>query len=124
MIKQMRSTVAAERLRRIQSVIWNRRFTLTDWGAFGLVPANALIGDVITAVYGANISVVLHKLESSYLPVGECYSSSCGWAEIHTVGPTSIRKGCYYKQNGEFKYIYTPSQDCESSMTISLSPNS
>jgi hypothetical protein len=121
MIKQMKSTLAAERLRRIQSAIWNRGFMIAARGAFGLVPANALIGDVITVVYGASISVVLQKLESSHLLVGECYiHRAADGLKSHKVGPTSIRKGCYYKKNGEFKYTYRPSQDCEPSMTISV----
>jgi Heterokaryon incompatibility protein (HET) len=73
MIKQMRSTVTTELLNRIQSVIWNRRFTITDRGAFGLVPANAYVGDVIMVLYGASVPVVLRKLESSYWLVGESY---------------------------------------------------
>jgi hypothetical protein len=73
MITQSRSTVTAELLGRIQSVIWNRRFAITDQGAFGLVPANAQVGDVIMVLYGLSVPVVLRKLNKSYWLVGESY---------------------------------------------------
>ncbi|TVY76095.1 Heterokaryon incompatibility protein 6 OR allele [Lachnellula suecica] len=41
MITQSKSTVTTELLRRVQSIIWNRRFVVTDRGKFGLVPATA-----------------------------------------------------------------------------------
>jgi hypothetical protein len=43
MINQSKSTVTTELLIRVQSVIWNRRFVITDRGSFGLVPAKAQI---------------------------------------------------------------------------------
>ncbi|PMD15734.1 HET-domain-containing protein [Hyaloscypha hepaticicola] len=73
MIIQSKSTVTTELLRRVQSIIWNRRFVLTSQGAFGLVPANATMGDVVMVLYGLSVPVVLRKLESSYWLVGECY---------------------------------------------------
>jgi hypothetical protein len=73
MIARSNSTVTTELLGRIQAVIWNRRFTITDRGAFGLVPANAQVGDFIMVLYGASVPVVLRKLDLSYWLVGECY---------------------------------------------------
>lgn len=73
MIIQSKSTVTTELLRRVQSITWNRRFVLTSEGAFGLVPANASMGDVVMVLYGLSVPVVLRKLESSYWVVGECY---------------------------------------------------
>jgi hypothetical protein len=73
MITQSRSTVMTELLRRIQAVIWNRRFVITDGGAFGLVPANAQMGDMLMVLYGLSVPVVLRKLHNSYWLVGECY---------------------------------------------------
>jgi hypothetical protein len=72
-ITQSRSTVTTELLRRIQAVIWNRRFVITDGGAFGLVSANAQAGDVIMVLYGLSVPVVLRKLITSYWLVGESY---------------------------------------------------
>jgi hypothetical protein len=73
MIIQSKSTVTTELLRRVQSIIWNRRFVLTSQGAFGLVSANAAMGDVVMVLYGLSVPVVLRELESSYWLVGECY---------------------------------------------------
>jgi len=72
-IIQCKSTVTTELLRRVQSITWNRRFVLTSKGAFGLVPANATMGDKIMILCGLSVPVVLRKLESSYWLVGECY---------------------------------------------------
>ncbi|KAE9366452.1 HET-domain-containing protein [Stipitochalara longipes BDJ] len=76
MITQSKSSVTTELLRRIQSVIWNRRFAITYEGITGLVPANTQTGDVIMVLYGASVPVVLRKVpnfSSSYWLVGECY---------------------------------------------------
>jgi hypothetical protein len=73
MIIQSKSTVTTELLRRVQSIIWNRRFVLTSQGAFGLVSANAAMGDIVMVLYGLSVPVVLRKLESGYWLVGECY---------------------------------------------------
>jgi hypothetical protein len=73
MILQSRSTVTTELLRRVQSIIWNRRFVITSHGAFGLVPAKSMAGDVVMVLYGLSVPVVLRKLHTSYWMVGECY---------------------------------------------------
>jgi hypothetical protein len=72
-ILQTKWTVTTEVLLRVQSIIWNRRFVITNQGAFGLVPVNAQMGDAIMVLYGLSVPVVLRKLESSYWLVGECY---------------------------------------------------
>ncbi|KAG0649120.1 Heterokaryon incompatibility protein [Hyphodiscus hymeniophilus] len=73
MINQSKSTVTAELLARVQSVIWNRRFAITDQGAYGLVPANAQSGDAIMILHGASVPVILRRLDSSYCLIGESY---------------------------------------------------
>jgi hypothetical protein len=73
MVTQSKSSVTTELLQRIQSVIWSRRFVITDQGAMGLVPANAQVGDVIMVLYGASVPIALRKLSISYRLVGECY---------------------------------------------------
>lgn len=73
MINHSKSTVTTELLSRVQSVIWSRRFVITDRGAFGLVPAKAEIGDIIMILYGASVPVIVRRLVSSYWLVGECY---------------------------------------------------
>jgi hypothetical protein len=67
-----KSSMTREFFRRVQP-IWNRRFVITDKGAFGLVPANAKEGDLIMAFQGLSVPVVVSKLRWSYLLVGESY---------------------------------------------------
>lgn len=73
MINQSRSMVTSELLRRVQSVIWNRRFVSINKGAFRQVPAKTLVGDVVMVLYGASVPVVLRRLVSSYMLLRECY---------------------------------------------------
>jgi hypothetical protein len=68
-----KSSVTREFFRRVQSVIWNRRFVITDMGAFSLVPANTKEGDLIMAFQSLSVPVVVRKLRWSYWLVGECY---------------------------------------------------
>ncbi|PMD32074.1 HET-domain-containing protein [Hyaloscypha variabilis F] len=76
MITQSKSSVTTELLQRIQSVIWNRRYAITNQGTAGLVPAKAQVGDFIMVLHGASVPMALRKLEfnlKSYWLVGECY---------------------------------------------------
>lgn len=67
------SSVIKEFLKRVQTVVWNRRFIITDKGSFGLVPAKSERSDVIMVLYGASVPVVIRKLGVSYWIIGECY---------------------------------------------------
>ena len=68
-----KSSMTREFFRRVQSVIWNRRFVITDMGAFGLVPAITKEGDSIMILQGLSVPVVVRRLRWSYWLVGECY---------------------------------------------------
>jgi hypothetical protein len=73
LITHPKSSITAEFLKRVQAVIWNRRFAFTISGTFGLVPAHTRPGDVVMVLYGASVPMVLRKLVSSYQLIGECY---------------------------------------------------
>ena len=73
LITHPKSSITAEFLKRVQAVIWNRRFAITSLGAFGLVPAHTRPGDFLMVLYGASVPMVLRKLVSSYQLIGECY---------------------------------------------------
>jgi hypothetical protein len=67
-----------EFLRRVQSVIWNRKFLISkfhDW--IGLAPIASEVGDVLCILYGCSVPVVLrpHSLDGKnfWHLVGECY---------------------------------------------------
>ena len=68
-----KSSMTRELFRRVQSVIWNRRFMITETGVFGLVPANTEVGDTIMIFQGMSVPVVVRKLRWSYRLIGECY---------------------------------------------------
>jgi hypothetical protein len=75
-----RSSMATYFLRRVQSVIWNRRFAVTDRpGGFALLPASAKEDDLIFVLYGCSVPVVLRREPGSadsdfkYELIGECY---------------------------------------------------
>jgi hypothetical protein len=56
---------AGDVLRRIQSVIWNRKFTRTKRRLFGLVPDEAEPNDIVCILYGCSVPVVLRKYHKS-----------------------------------------------------------
>lgn len=57
---------AGDVLRRIQSVIWNRKFTCTKtMGLFGLVPDEAEHGDFVCILFGCSVPVVLRQHKKS-----------------------------------------------------------
>jgi hypothetical protein len=68
-------------LRRVQSVIWNRKFLLSKAEVnggrlFGLAPADAKVGDLICILFGCSVPVILreHLTEDHYFEViGESF---------------------------------------------------
>ncbi|MCJ1447875.1 MAG: hypothetical protein MMC23_008387 [Stictis urceolatum] len=62
MIDHSPSTIVVSFLRRVQSVIWNRRLIRTSRGDLGLVNRNASPGDHICILYGCSVPVVLQRV--------------------------------------------------------------
>jgi hypothetical protein len=67
------SHIVADFLRRVQSVIWNRRFLLSKAEVngdrlFGLAPGGTRRGDIICILYGCSVPVVLreHKTQDDH----------------------------------------------------------
>jgi hypothetical protein len=63
-------------LRRVQQVVWNRKFLRSSKDKlFGLAPTKSLVGDYICILFGCSVPVILRKSEDgkSYLFVGEAY---------------------------------------------------
>jgi hypothetical protein len=72
------SSLVVDFLQRVQSVIWNRKFLVSqDKGWVGLAPMAAQAGDVICVLYGCSVPVVLRPQSedgrSFFQLVGECY---------------------------------------------------
>ena len=72
--------VVAEFLRRVQSVVWQRCLMSTkDHDMLGLVPYEAIEGDIICILYGCSVPVVLrerrdeHTDKPYHVLIGECY---------------------------------------------------
>ncbi len=65
-------------LKRVQSVIWNRKFFTTSGRPgeeqVGLAPAQAQVGDTICILFGCSVPVLLRKQDSGqYKLIGEVY---------------------------------------------------
>lgn len=74
---QMPSPVAIF-LKRVQSVIWNRKFFTTTGidgeENFGLAPAQSKVGDIVCILFGCSVPVLLRKIETGYYKlIGEIY---------------------------------------------------
>ncbi|KAF8860222.1 hypothetical protein BDZ45DRAFT_649083 [Acephala macrosclerotiorum] len=78
------SSLVVDFLRRVQSVIWNRKFLVCSSGDWvGLAPMAAFPGDVICILYGCSVPVLLRPQFTSssisgatpdyWSVVGECY---------------------------------------------------
>jgi hypothetical protein len=70
------SQVVADFLRRVQSVVCNRRFLLSksllkDDQLFGLAPANTRVGDIICILYGCSVPVILRRRDKT--PNDDCF---------------------------------------------------
>ena len=84
LIRQGKPEEMVEFLKRVQEVIWNRRFfVLPDRPdgigyKFGIAPTNAKVGDIICVLLGCSVPVVLSRRDASnphsgYELVGEAY---------------------------------------------------
>lgn len=84
LIRQGRPEEMVEFLRRVQEVIWNRRFfVLSDRTdgigyRFGIAPTDAKVGDIVCVLLGCSVPVVLSPVDvsnprSGYKLVGEAY---------------------------------------------------
>ncbi|KAH7317765.1 heterokaryon incompatibility protein-domain-containing protein [Rhexocercosporidium sp. MPI-PUGE-AT-0058] len=71
------STLVVDFLQRVQSVIWNRKFLVSESGSIGLAPMAAQERDVVCILYGCSVPVVLRETrargETFWQLVGECY---------------------------------------------------
>lgn len=70
--------MVVEFLKRVQSVVWNRKFLLSqDRGRFGLAPAATEEGDMICILYGCSVPVILRRHGTDVDPyfelIGEAY---------------------------------------------------
>lgn len=84
LIRQGQPEKMVEFLKRVQEVIWNRRFFVlpdrTDGIGyrFGIAPTNAKVGDIVCVLLGCSVPVVLSRIDaadadSGYELVGEAY---------------------------------------------------
>jgi hypothetical protein len=65
-------------LRRVQSVIWNRKFFVSKANRWiGLAPTDARVGDLICILYGCSVPVILRPQtvdgRDVWILIGECY---------------------------------------------------
>ncbi|KAE8454660.1 hypothetical protein EG329_000283 [Mollisiaceae sp. DMI_Dod_QoI] len=73
------SSLVVDFLRRVQSVIWNRKFLVCATGDWvGLAPMAAQVGDVVCILYGCSVPVLLRPIPdvqnvAFWNVVGECY---------------------------------------------------
>ncbi|PMD30276.1 HET-domain-containing protein [Hyaloscypha variabilis F] len=83
----------ADFLRRMQSIIWGRRFFKTQRGQPGLGPPDCKKGDIVAILWGCSVPVILRRVaeDQSYKLVGECYLQGCMDGDIAaTVEDTRI----------------------------------
>jgi len=78
MIAQTKPSMMVEFLKRVQNVIWNRKFLVAKEKArFGLAPKTAEEGDSICILHGCSVPVILrqHVAESDnyFELIGEAY---------------------------------------------------
>ncbi|KAL2069399.1 hypothetical protein VTL71DRAFT_14078 [Oculimacula yallundae] len=74
-------------LKRVQAVVWNRKFLLSKGGAaeveeeqlFGLAPSDAQEGDLICILFGCSVPVILRQMKSE----AECYYYLIGESFIY-----------------------------------------
>ena len=65
MIRDERSSIIADTLRRIQAVVWNKCLMTTTRGSRGLVSEHAEPGDFICIFYGCSVPVLLRRHNKS-----------------------------------------------------------
>ncbi|KUJ09479.1 uncharacterized protein LY89DRAFT_741186 [Mollisia scopiformis] len=99
------SSLVVDFLRRVQSVIWNRKFLVcakNDW--VGLAPMAAQIYDVVCILYGCSVPVLLRPMPSPmnveyWSVVGECYVHGImdGEAVRESTDPSSMDRDEYFE---------------------------
>lgn len=63
-----------EFLRHVQVTTWNRKFMVTERPNVGLVPPDAIFGDMICLLWGCSVPVILReKPDGQCVLIGECY---------------------------------------------------
>lgn len=72
---EVEAPLVVDFLRRVQSVVWNRKFLVSETeDLIGLAPMAAQVGDSICILYGCSVPVVLRQQgEGSWAFIGECY---------------------------------------------------
>jgi hypothetical protein len=77
----------ADFLRRMQSIIWGRRFFKTHRGQPGLGPPGCKKDDIVAILCGCSVPVILRRVaeDQSYKLVGECYLQGCMDGDIDAV---------------------------------------
>jgi hypothetical protein len=79
LIDESEAALTIRFLQRVQSVIWNRKFLVSEKnGWIGLAPMASLVGDEIFILHGCTVPVVLRRQEEGdgtefFQLVGECY---------------------------------------------------
>ncbi|KAI3317180.1 heterokaryon incompatibility protein-domain-containing protein [Xylariaceae sp. AK1471] len=72
-----------EFLRRVQAVVWNRKFISCGSWLFGLGPRRVQSDDIICLLFGCSVPVALRALGGkAYALVGECYIHGCMDGEL------------------------------------------
>jgi len=99
------SSLVVDFLRRVQSVIWNRKFLVCakgDW--VGLAPMAAKTYDVVCILYGCSVPVLLRPMPSPmdvqyWSVVGECYVHGImdGEAVKEATDPSSMDRDEYFE---------------------------
>lgn len=57
----------------LTAMAWNRKLTGTASGRPALVPENVIQGDLVCALYGCPVPVVLRRIRHHYIFIGECF---------------------------------------------------
>lgn len=97
------SSLVVDFLRRVQAVIWNRKFLTCakgDW--VGLAPMAAQTGDVVTVLYGCSVPVLLRPVKEMgslvyWNVVGECYVHGIMDGEMVRDDPQAMDRDEYFE---------------------------
>jgi hypothetical protein len=91
------SSLVVDFLQRVQSIIWNRKFLVSEKNKWiGLAPTAAEVNDVLVILHGCSVPVVLRPVKEEgdvvgWLLVGECYvhgmmdGEAMGFREVHEI---------------------------------------
>ena len=64
---------STELVQRRMRVLTNRRFARSSKGYYTLVPARAQVGDTIALIKGADLPLIIRKVDSGWVLLGEAY---------------------------------------------------